>query len=211
MKKLCLIIAMLTLAMTVSAHVVFLNLRSVGETKPWAHLRGTSNGDEHEWGAAAEQMKLVATGDDNYVYANVYTYPRNSAKFYTKSGSNTPEISGSLSFSGNTPWFKKENGQNVNTEAGSAAISLVSNLGGKWAGIEHKYVSGGKFETAAMAVDKSDAEYVVSVAGLDNTAYTKATGQTAEIKDGAQKALSRPAATATARLTSTECTNSCST
>ena len=188
MKKLCLIIAMLTLAMTVSAHVVFLNLRSDGETKPWAHLWGTSNGDEHEWGAAAEQMKLVATGDDNYVYANVYTYPRNSAQFYTKSGSNPPEISGSLSFSGNTPWFKKENGQNVNTEAGSAAISLVSNLGGEWAGIELKYVSGGKFETAAMAVDKSDAEYVVSVAGLSNTAYTKATGQTAEIKDGALKA-----------------------
>lgn len=188
MKKLCLIIAMLTLAMTVSAHVVFLNLRSDGETKPWAHLWGTSNGDEHAWGAAAEQMKLVATGADNYVYANVYTYPRNSAKFYTKSGSNPTDISGSLSFSGNTPWFKKEKGQYVNTEAGSAAISLVSNLGGEWAGIELKYVSGGKFETAAMAVDKSDAEYVVSVAGLSNTAYTKATGQTAEIKDGALKA-----------------------
>ena len=188
MKKLCMIIAMLTLAMTVSAHVVFLNLRSDGETKPWAHLWGTSNGDEHEWGAAAEQMKLVATGDDNYVYANVYTYPRNRAKFYTKSGSNPPDISGDLSFSGNTPWFKKENGQNVNTASGSAAISLVSNLGGVWADIELKYVSGGKFETAAMAVNKSDAEYVVRVAGLSNTAYTKATGQTAEIKDGALKA-----------------------
>lgn len=188
MKKLCMIIAMLTLAMTVSAHVVFLNLRSDGETKPWAHLWGTSNGDEHAWGAAAEQMKLVATGDGNYVYANVYTYPRNNAKFYTKSGSNTTDISGNLSFSGNTPWFKKENGQNVNTAYGSAAIKLVSNLGGEWADIELKYVSGGKFETAAMAVDKSDAEYVVSVAGLSNTAYTKATGLTAEIKDGALKA-----------------------
>lgn len=188
MKKLCLIIAMLTLAMTVSAHVVFLNLRSDGETKPWAHLWGTSNGDEHEWGAAAEQMKLVATGDDNYVYANVYTYPRNRAKFYTNSGSNTTSISDDLSFSGNTPWFKKEKGQNVKTAAGSAAISLVSNLGGEWANIELKYVSGGKFETAAMAVDKSDAEYVVRVASLGNTAYTKATGQTAEIKDGALKA-----------------------
>lgn len=188
MKKLCMIIAMLTLAMTVSAHVVFLNLRSDGETKPWAHLWGTSNGDEHAWGAAAEQMKLVATGDGNYVYANVYTYPRNNAKFYTKSGSNTTDISGNLSFSGNTPWFKKENGQNVNAASGSAAIKLVSNLGGEWADIELKYVSGGKFETAAMAVDKSDAEYVVSVAGLSNTAYTKATGLTAEIKDGALKA-----------------------
>lgn len=188
MKKLCMIIAMLTLAMTVSAHVVFLNLRSDGETKPWAHLWGTSNGDEHAWGAAAEQMKLVATGDGNYVYANVYTYPRNNAKFYTKSGSNTTDISGNLSFSGNTPWFKKENGQNVNTASGSAAIKLVSNLGGEWADIELKYVSGGKFETAAMAVDKSDAEYVVSVAGLSNTAYTKATGLTAEIKDGSLKA-----------------------
>lgn len=184
MKKLCMIIAMLTLAMTVSAHVVFLNLRSDGETKPWAHLWGTSNGDEHEWGAAAEQMKLVATGDGNYVYANVYTYPRNNAKFYTKSGSNTTNISGDLSFSGNTPWFKKENGQNVNTAAGSAAIRLVSNLGGKWAEIELKYVSGGKFETAAMAVDKSDAEYVVSVASLGNTAYAKATDGNAVIKEG---------------------------
>lgn len=178
------IIAMLTLAMTVSAHVVFLNLRSDGETKPWAHLWGTSNGDEHEWGAAAEQMKLVATGDGNYVYANVYTYSRNNAKFYTKSGSNTTDISGNLSFSGNTPWFKKENGQNVNTAAGSAAIRLVSNLGGEWADIELKYVSGGKFETAAMAVDKSDAEYVVSVASLGNTAYAKATDGNAVIKEG---------------------------
>lgn len=184
MKKLCMIIAMLTLAMTVSAHVVFLNLRSDGETKPWAHLWGTSNGDEHEWGAAAEQMKLVATGDDNYVYANVYTYPRNNAKFYTKSGSNTTDISGDLSFSGNTPWFKKENGQNVNTAAGSAAIRLVSNLGGEWAEIELKYVSGGKFETEAMAVDNSDAEYVVSVASLGNTAYAKATDGNAVIKEG---------------------------
>lgn len=184
MKKLCMIIAMLTLAMTVSAHVVFLNLRSDGETKPWAHLWGTSNGDEHEWGAAAEQMKLVATGDGNYVYANVYTYPRNNAKFYTKSGSNTTTISGDLSFSGNTPWFKKENGQNVNTAAGSAAIRLVSNLGGDWADIELKYVSGGKFETAAMAVDKNDAEYVVSVASLGNTAYAKATDGNAVIKEG---------------------------
>lgn len=184
MKKLCMIIAMLTLAMTVSAHVVFLNLRSDGETKPWAHLWGTLNGDEHEWGAAAEQMKLVATGDGNYVYANGYTYPRNNAKFYTKSGSNTTTISGDLSFSGNTPWFKKENGQNVNTAAGSAAIRLVSNLGGEWADIELKYVSGGKFETAAMAVDKSDAEYVVSVASLGNTAYAKATDGNAVIKEG---------------------------
>lgn len=184
MKKLCMIIAMLTLAMTVSAHVVFLNLRSDGETKPWAHLWGTSNGDEHEWGAAAEQMKLVATGDGNYVYANVYTYSRNNAKFYTKSGSNTTTISGDLSFSGNIPWFKKENGQNVNTAAGSAAIRLVSNLGGEWADIELKYVSGGKFETAAMAVDKSDAEYVVSVASLGNTAYAKATDGNAVIKEG---------------------------
>ena len=184
MKKLCMIIAMLTLAMTVSAHVVFLNLRSDGETKPWAHLWGTSNGDEHEWGAAAEQMKLVATGEDNYVYANVYTYPRNNAKFYTKSGSNTQEISGDLSFSGNTPWFKKENGQNVNTAAGSAAIRLVSNLGGEWAEIELKYVSGGKFETEAMAVDKSNAEYVVSVASLGNIAYAKATDGNAVIKEG---------------------------
>lgn len=184
MKKLCMIIAMLTLAMTVSAHVVFLNLRSDGETKPWAHLWGTSNGDEHEWGAAAEQMKLVATGNGNYVYANVYTYPRNNAKFYTKSGSNTTDISGNLSFSGNTPWFKKENGQNVNTAAGSAAIRLVSNLGGKWADIELKYVSGGKFETAAMAVDKNNAEYVVSVASLGNTAYAKATDGNAVIKEG---------------------------
>lgn len=184
MKKLCMIIAMLTLAMTVSAHVVFLNLRSDGETKPWAHLWGTSNGDEHEWGAAAEQMKLVATGDGNYVYANVYTYPRNNAKFYTKSGSNTTDISGDLSFSGNTPWFKKENGQNVNTAAGSAAIRLVSNLGGEWAEIELKYVSGGKFETEAMAVDKSNAEYVVSVASLGNIAYAKATDGNAVIKEG---------------------------
>lgn len=184
MKKLCMIIAMLTLAMTVSAHVVFLNLRSDGETKPWAHLWGTSNGDEHEWGAAAEQMKLVATGDGNYVYANVYTYTRNNAKFYTKSGSNTTDISGNLSFSGNTPWFKKENGQNVNTAAGSAAIRLVSNLGGDWADIELKYVSGGKFETAAMAVDKNDAEYVVSVASLGNIAYAKATDVNAVIKEG---------------------------
>lgn len=107
MKKLCMIIAMLTLAMTVSAHVVFLNLRSDGETKPWAHLWGTSNGDEHEWGAAAEQMKLVATGDGNYVYANVYTYTRNNAKFYTKSGSNTQTSAATLASAATPPGSRK--------------------------------------------------------------------------------------------------------
>lgn len=72
----------------------------------------------------------------------------------------------------------------MNTAAGSAAIRLVSNLGGDWADIELKYVSGGKFETAAMAVDKNNAEYVVSVASLGNIAYAKATDSNAVIKEG---------------------------
>lgn len=188
MKKLCLIIAMLTLAMTVSAKVVFLNMRNDGNTKPSVHLWDSNNQEENSWNSDAEKMKLVATGNGNSIYVNIFSKDNVGAKFHVN-GSN--DFSGDLSFYGSTPFFTRENDQIGNPTG--VKVCLYTNMikdGNPWPSYDLDYVSDGKFQTnLPLTIDNSEGKFLISISDANgtNTAFMYAPNSNTEMNDGALK------------------------